>query len=124
MQKFYDLQYEYLHPNQKINLYHQRVKNIIFDPIKTYLNQPQTLEKTHQFSVKIYKLFKENGEHCQISYTNKIAQGTWLIASKNVTILARDRSDINLYKKERFYWAKLIAEEWFNILEKIGSENL
>lgn len=41
----------------------------------------------------------------------------WLIASKNVTILVKQREDAEkYYHKLRYYWAKLISDEWFNIL--------
>jgi hypothetical protein len=58
--------------------------------------------------INIYKLFKENGEHCQISYINDYE--IWMISSKNVAILANNRKDLDCYSdKERFIWPKLIA---------------
>lgn len=42
----------------------------------------------------------------------------WLFASKNVAILARSPQDLEEnYHKERFYWAKLVAEEFFRVME-------
>lgn len=67
----------------------------------------------------MYGLFKENGEHCQVSYVSKL--GYWLFASKNVAILAKDEADLeNNYEKERFYWAKLIGHEFFKIINKFS----
>lgn len=64
----------------------------------------------------IYRLFKENGEHCQIGYVKQLQ--CWLFASKNVAILAQTPKDLqDNYHKERFYWAKLVGEEFFSILE-------
>jgi hypothetical protein len=49
-----------------------------------------------------------------------------VIASKNVGLLARNREDIKLYtangEGDRFYFASLMANVWFDILESFSEE--
>lgn len=48
---------------------------------------------------------------------------SWLFASKNVAVLARTPADLeNHYHKERFIWAKMVGEEFFNVLAKMSEE--
>ena len=48
--------------------------------------------------VKISVLEKANGENCQISYISQIDH--WVIASKNVSLLAKSRADLEKYKEK------------------------
>jgi len=41
----------------------------------------------------------------------------WVICSKNVALIAKKRSDINLYTDSRFLFAKEMAHVWFDKLE-------
>ena len=50
---------------------------------------------------------KANGENCQVSYFEEL--DAWVIASKNVALLARSAKDIDYYEGERFNFARLIA---------------
>ena len=58
-------------------------------------------------------MVKANGENAQVSYCEDA--DAWLIASKNVSLLARTKSDIKLYDRakdgdtDRYQYAKLIA---------------
>lgn len=81
----------------------------------------------------MYELNKANGENCQISFLPQ--KDSWVIASKNVTILAKEEKDLKIYEPtdknflemtKRFYFAKLIGQTWFQILKthKIDVENL
>jgi hypothetical protein len=109
MKKFYDLEPEYLLLGASLSTHHRLMKNRIFESLERELEVPGG--KYH-----LYRLFKENGEHCQIGYVKQLA--CWLFASKNVAILARTPTDLqDYYHKERFYWAKLVGEEFFSILE-------
>ncbi len=84
------------------NRQHFLMKKRVFEGLEEELNKPGGVYHLHC-------LFKENGEHCQISYVKELE--SWLFASKNVAILARTRDDlVNHYHKERFYWAKLIGD--------------
>lgn len=98
MNKFFDLQNEYL------------TSNPINDPIY------KTIFKTITFPIKVYKLIKANGENAQVSYVESLE--CWIIASKNVSLLAKSKDDLEIYTEDRFHFAKLIAQTWFDILEK------
>lgn len=64
-------------------------------------------------------MVKANGENAQISYSSQIK--SWIICSKNVAMALRTRKDMELYPQhqKRYTYTRLIAEEWFNILQKI-----
>lgn len=47
--------------------------------------------------IHLYAIFKENGEHCQVTYLHQAE--CWLFASKNVSILARNETDMLKYEK-------------------------
>lgn len=64
----------------------------------------------------VHKLLKANGENAQISYT--AICDCWIIASKNVCLLAREREDLKRYNEQRYNFAVLIAHSWFDYLEK------
>ena len=69
----------------------------------------------------IYCLFKENGEHCQVSYVKELS--SWLFASKNVAVIARSPIDLeNHYHKERFIWAKMVGDEFFKVLARMSED--
>ena len=64
--------------------------------------------------VEVLKTLKANGENVQVSWRNE-AQA-WVICSKNVALVARERSDIDTYQAERFVFAREMAHVWFNQL--------
>lgn len=67
------------------------------------------------------KTLKANGENAQVSYNPEIK--AWIIASKNVALIARSKSDIELYHDQRYEFAREIAKVWFNKLEDIKSQS-
>lgn len=60
---------------------------------------------------------KTNGDNAQISWSTQLK--AWVVASKNVAIVARTAKDIaDLYPEEsRYFIARSIALCWFNIIE-------
>jgi hypothetical protein len=90
MMKFYDMCPEYLKMNAKLTYQHSLYRKIIFDDVDEVL-------KVGGASLNLYALFKENGEHCQISYINKLEM--WMIASKNVTVIIKTEEDLEVYQK-------------------------
>jgi hypothetical protein len=80
----------------------------MLDPVKEALKEGKTIE--------VLETLKANGENVQVSWNSDIE--AWLIASKNVAIVARSYADIGLYKEPRYVFAALMAECWFSILEK------
>lgn len=63
-------------------------KNLILAPVL------KALAKGHQ--VEVLKTLKANGENVQVSYSKEV--GAWIIASKNVGLLARNMDDAMKYK--------------------------
>lgn len=88
---------------------HFKLNRMIFQSIRDAFDSNSEIE--------VFKLLKANGENCQIAWIESVQ--SWIIASKNVSILARSESDIDLYLKDRFNYAKMIARTWFNILKRI-----
>lgn len=77
-------------------------------------------------SISILQTRKANGECAHISFLrvteykggkNSVTTDYWSCSSKNVTILVSSKADINEYKEERHYYAKLIAKTWLDFLE-------
>ena len=55
MKKFYDLELKYFN-KENLNEYHSRVLANIMDPIVIAIQKG--------YKINIFRLFKENGEHC------------------------------------------------------------
>lgn len=125
-EKFFDLNYEYILYNlgelkdfsSKFGLHeadeHYQLHEVIFGKAKKAFEEGS--------DVTVYKLVKANGENAQISWSDKL-QG-WVIASKNVGIVARDSKDLEEYSEERYHFAKLIAETWFKYVDKIKEDGM
>ena len=125
LKKFFDLHREYMDYNLsksikplelktgkkgENNKMHQSLHKYIFGAAN------QSLSSEAGSKVHIYKLVKANGENCQISFAEHQNGNMWIIASKNVALAASSKSDLEFYRQDRYYFAKLIAEEWFNLL--------
>lgn len=63
---------------------------------------------------------KLNGENAQVSYNFEF--DAWVICSKNVSILASSRDDIEMYKDGRYNYARLIADQWFKEIHNLTRE--
>jgi hypothetical protein len=130
----------------------QKERNIIFKEIEELFKNETKTDKTENDNnfikieenkgIYIYSTEKANGENVQISFN--LYTNSWVIASKNVTILAKDKSDLDFYRnyepknkiykkdnnntledKKRFTYCVEFAELWFEILEKkIKTNNL
>lgn len=85
MKKFYDLESEYLKVEANLTYFNKRMRNRIFEELDAVLDRGDS-------KIHLYSIFKENGEHCQVSYIERL--GAWLFASKNVAILARNQADL------------------------------
>lgn len=71
-------------------------------------------------SVLVYQTIKANGENAQVSFYAPL--NSWIIASKNVSLAAVTGVDLANYEGERYQFAKLIAERWFDILNRLPVE--
>lgn len=65
------------------------------------------------------KLSKANGENAQVSFFAPTHQ--WVLCSKNVTLLASTRADMQLphWADHRYRFARVIGEHWFDQLGNI-----
>jgi hypothetical protein len=71
-------------------------------------------------SVLVYQTIKANGENAQVSFNAPL--NSWIIASKNVCLAAVTREDLDSYGDERYKFAKLIAQRWFDFLDRLPAE--
>ena len=99
-----------------------------------YIFYPVLKELENDFYIEIIKLMKANGENAQISYIREFDY--WVIASKNVCLLAQYREDLSDYppytnhknknerKPTRYSFAYKIGQCWFDILENFTEEEI
>ena len=107
-QKFFDLSFSFLEFHLKDTAIKdnekQRIRDIIFKGIEQAYKDGCT--------IKLYQTEKANGENCQISYISRL--DSWLISSKNVSILARTRKEIDEYEKQYLKELNLKEQEELN----------
>lgn len=101
MKKFFDLQKNFILYNLgeisnlknsfKSDQENKILHGIIFNPLKNTLNysSDNIKFKNHSQNIEILETVKANGENCQITYNCHL--DLWVIASKNVTLLAKNR---------------------------------
>lgn len=87
----------------------------IFPEIENVLSCNDELEEKDKAKCHVYRLNKANGENAQVSFFKPT--GEWVVSSKNVSIFLQSPEDIKRYDGERYSFAKLMAETWFNILK-------
>jgi hypothetical protein len=105
-----------LEENEKsIDKKYKGVHYAIFSEIENVLSCNEELPPEHKAKVHLYRLNKANGENAQISYFAPTDE--WVISSKNVSIFVKEPLDIKLYQGERYGFAALMANTWFNLLE-------
>ena len=94
-----------------------------------YIFYPVLQELENDFYIEIIKLMKANGENAQISYVKEFDY--WVIASKNVCLLAKNRNDLEYYSPftakgnpTRYSFAHIIGQCWFDILQNFTKEEI
>ena len=99
-----------------------------------YIFYPVLQALENDYYIEIIKLMKANGENAQISYIK--SYNYWVIASKNVCLLATDRRDLSKYspyiydKKTnekiptRYSFAHVIGQCWFDILDNFTKDEI
>ena len=99
-----------------------------------YIFYPVLQALENDYYIEIIKLMKANGENAQISYIKRF--GYWVIASKNVCLLARNRKELSEYKPyiisknthekvpTRYSFAHIIGQCWFDILDNFTNEEV
>ena len=93
--KFFDLRLPFISKQERKCLGYPKYQEDL-QVEKNYILAPvlKAIAEGHQ--VEILKTLKANGENDQISYAKEIK--SWMISSKNVGMLARNREDIKLYE--------------------------
>jgi len=123
LQKFFDFSLDFFSEKEsgkaagKFSKWSDMLKcrRVIWDPVVKSLTEGN--------SVILYKLVKANGENCQVSYVKEL--DAWIVASKNVGLAARNRADLDGYRSsDRFGFALLMAEAWFDIVDRIEKNGL
>ncbi|KAF4655173.1 hypothetical protein FOL47_009551, partial [Perkinsus chesapeaki] len=70
-----------------------------------------------QWPNRLYLLDKANGENAQVSWAVEVS--AWVICSKNVSLMAKEESDIAKFDEDRFEYARFVAHVWFEELQKL-----
>lgn len=103
LNKFFDLQLSYLKEENRYNFEQKEVekKNENFDSHNSSILKSQILMSAYKaiqngYEVEIIKTLKANGENAQISWSEDA--NSWVIASKNVSILAEKLHDVTNHK--------------------------
>lgn len=116
LHKFFDLDYRFVNQH--------RAKTADFKPLDLHVKNFILAAARKAFllghKVEVLKTLKANGENAQFSWNPK--HGVWIISSKNVAMLVRDRSDLEAYNGDRYSFSRLMATIWFNNVERIQSE--
>lgn len=110
LEKFFDMRYEYINSETRFSDssleedgHHMEKNYILAGPLKAML-------EGHE--IEVLKTLKANGENVQVSW-NRAVQA-WVICSKNVALVARERSHIDCHNAERFQFAREMAHVWFD----------
>ena len=121
MNKFFDIKVEFLrkesrYDDQRLDEKSYDLKLNILGPVKKALLQG--------FKVEIVKSLKANGENCQVSYSPELS--AWVVASKNVSVMAKTEKDLELYPKSkmRYNFAIMMAYCWFDILKTLNKREV
>ena len=123
LEKFFDLRHEAIRilkgedeRNFSLDKEERSLMKVILDEAKDIISKGG--------SVTVYKTEKANGENAQVAYYPQY--DAWAISSKNVCALLRNEEDIKSYQnlaENRYDFAILIAQAWFNILkDKVGDK--
>eukprot|EP01022_Parablepharisma_sp_SALTPOND_P005138 TRINITY_DN121771_c0_g1_i1.p1 TRINITY_DN121771_c0_g1~~TRINITY_DN121771_c0_g1_i1.p1 ORF type:complete len:763 (-),score=101.55 TRINITY_DN121771_c0_g1_i1:73-2292(-) len=111
--KFFDISPEWFAPS--LTLPHDDNKaNYLFWPLSKHLEKGGKIE--------LVATRKINGENAQVSYISSL--DLWCVASKNVTLCAKVKEDVGLYKGKRYSFAKEFARTWFGIIEKLHAKKV
>lgn len=75
--------------------------------------------------MEVLKTLKANGENVQVSWSEETE--SWVVASKNVAMLVRDRNDISKYMNKggdygRYAFAQEMAHVWLEKFQKMSKE--
>ena len=98
LMKFFDLRLPFISKQERKCLEYPKYKEDL-QVEKNYILAPvlKAIAEGHQ--VEVLKTLKANGENVQISYVKEVK--SWMVSSKNVGMLVRNRDDIKLYESTK-----------------------
>ena len=118
MMKFFDMRLGFVSKLERNEL-NEAKHGCALTQEKNYILAPVLKTLAEGGQVEVLKTLKANGENVQVSYSAE-TQG-WVITSKNVAILIRNRDDIKKYEncsdKGRFGFATEMAHVWLDKLD-------
>lgn len=126
LNKFFDLALDYVSKRKRYDFKEEARGRFNSHNSYSLKNQilagpKRAMEEGNQ--VELIKTLKANGENCQISWSQDA--NCWVISSKNVSLLAESKVQVqnkryyNPDRKSRYFFAILIALQWFDILKRI-----
>ena len=71
--------------------------------------------------VDVYRTSKANGENCQVSYVQET--DSWIVCSKNVSMLVQREEDMERYGGERYEYAKKMCGAWMRMVKRAPDLN-
>ncbi len=127
MEKFFDIKLEFIEEKENHLNRSDHITNVDDKRLRKYFLGPILRALNNNLKIDVYKMTKANGEMAQISYNQTM--NSWVLASKNVCLLARDRNDLELYNPDktgsvRYSFAYLIGQTWFDMISKIDENTL
>jgi len=127
MEKFFDIKLEFIEEKENHLNRSDHITNVDDKRLRKYFLGPILRALNNNLKIDVYKMTKANGEMAQISYNETM--NSWVLASKNVCLLARDRNDLELYNPDktgsvRYSFAYLIGQTWFDMISKIDENTL
>lgn len=122
LNKFFDIKYDFI---SKEGRYNDNDLSFVEQDMKNYILAGAKRALLEGHKIEIVKTLKANGENCQISWSPEA--DAWVVASKNVALLARDEEDVIKYtdgKKTRYTFAALMANCWFKLISRISKKDI
>ena len=121
LMKFFDMRLSFVSKQERNVLHPIKYKEDLHQE-KNYILAPVLKAIKQGYKVEVLKTLKANGENVQVSYSRETQ--AWVVSSKNVGMLVRNREDINKYKNgasaDRFAFAGEMAHVWFSTLEAMS----
>jgi len=124
LMKFFDMRLDFISKQERncLNLIRHRVE---LHQEKNYILAPVLKAMAQGHSIEVLKTLKANGENVQVAFSAETE--SWVITSKNVAILVRNREDIAKYTadggaKGRYGFASEMADVWFDKLDTMTED--
>jgi len=94
LMKFFDMRLAFISRHERNALDLKKYKEDLHQE-KNYIMAPVLKAIQQGYQVEVLKTLKANGENVQVAYSEQTK--AWVISSKNVGLLARNKADIDAY---------------------------